>query len=255
MGKISRKGTPEQFKALVEQKIQDLSSCDKTNKEEIEGGQDCINCSDRAEEVKQGYEDLGYDTTDPIVQMMMQDTEDYLNMGPDDYTFDDWYKDTKLNYPEFLDPEYYRNENDIEGCIKGCIEKTFGATNSANVITDEPDTVEAADDDFDDEYDEYDENEYDYDGEEEEFTTDETYVNELEDALQYTEIPGLSPIIEDVEIDDDDENIFITVSFVDDNGEISINDYEIPREDLTGEKEDDIDYITSEINSDIEEFE
>ena len=44
MGKISRKGTPEQFKALVEQKIQDLSSCDKTNKEEIEGGQDCINC-------------------------------------------------------------------------------------------------------------------------------------------------------------------------------------------------------------------
>lgn len=233
MGKISRKGTPEQFKALVEQKIQDLSSCDKTDKEEIKGGEDCINCSDRAEEVKQGYKDLGYDITDPVVQMMMQDTEDYLNMGPDDYTFDDWYRDTEQNYPEYLDPEHFRNEDDVEGCIRGCIEKTFGGTNSANVITDEPDIVEAAEND----------------------ETDEQYVYDLEQDLQYTEIPGLSPVVEDVDIDDDGETIFISVTFVDDNGEISINDYEIPWEDLTGEKSDDIDYITSEIYSDIEEFE
>lgn len=296
MGKISRKGTPEQFKALVEQKIQDLSSCDKINKEEIKGGEDCINCSDRAEEVKQGYKDLGYDITDPVVQMMMQDTEDYLNMGPDDYTFEDWYRDTEQNYPEYLDPEYFRYEDDVEGCIKGCIEKTFGGTNSANVITDEPDTVEAAENDetvadwlsehdqayedalehFDvddlndvseegliDWISEHDQLYEDYknyfniydDEDEEESSADEKYVYELEQDLQYTEIPGLSPVVEDVDIDDDGETIFISVTFVDDNGEISINDYEIPWEDLTGEKSDDIDYITSEIYNDIEEFE
>lgn len=260
MSKLTRKGSPERFKELVKQKIEDLSSCSNPSGTEVEGGIDIDDMNSdeaiaarntydtRYEEATEGYQARGYDLNDDNVKMMIATTAEYLSNAPEDYTIDDWFEDTKQNYPNMLDPDNYDNDTIAGGCNTTNFGDESDITSENDIETDTPETVEAADDDFEDETD-------DFEDEDIETDVDDDYVWELGDQLQYTEIPGLSEVIDTVDIDTDEDTLFISVTFVDDNGEISINDYEVPYSDLSGVKEDDIDYVCDEIEADLEDYE
>lgn len=48
------------------------------------------------------FEREGYDTHDEEVQNYIDAAVDYIEMHPDEYSVEEWYKDTKMNYPEDL---------------------------------------------------------------------------------------------------------------------------------------------------------
>lgn len=315
MSKLSRKGTPEQLKALVEQKIEDLSSCDKTEGTEIQGSDDVTterSYDEILEEVRQGYEDRGYDVNDETVKAMINDTASYIDIAPDDYTVDQWFEDTQKNYPEYLDPNYYDTElqDEINSCTDGESPSVYKKLMGSDIVAtepiedkeDTPDVVNAAEEDetlpgvskseiisWLSEHDQAWEDALDYFGsvdlseidkqdiidwmyehdqlwedfntyldseDEEEPEVTDDYLFDFIDKLR-EDIFGESPVVDDVDIDLDSgsEILFVTVTLIDDMGELSAYDYEVPYSDLSGIPEDDSDYIISEIDGDIMDFE
>jgi len=108
--KSMKKGSPEKFLDALENKIQDLSSgtnckgCDK-----IESASDDEDYELKLEEARSGFFNRGFDTNDPTIKRMIEDAAQELWFGRDEeYTIDDWFRDTEENYPEYFD--------EIEGC-------------------------------------------------------------------------------------------------------------------------------------------
>lgn len=97
---ISKKGSPEQFISELTDQIARLSS-----RMPVESDTDIYDrpIYEIENEVRKGYARKGFDITDPDVNILIEDTVEYLSNAPSDYTFDDWYKDTKFNYPEFFE--------------------------------------------------------------------------------------------------------------------------------------------------------
>lgn len=112
MGKIARRGTPEQLLNMVENKLEDLnasedvSSCNETP----------ITSSDDVDEIEEEltrkFEAEGYDVSAEAVINTIQAAAEYLEMYKDegeDYSVDEWWEDTKMNYPEvFEDIEEFK---------------------------------------------------------------------------------------------------------------------------------------------------
>lgn len=101
-------------------------------------------------------------------------------------------------------------------------------------------SVELAEDVDDD--DEYDEN--------------AEYIQTLIGDLESEIVGRHGDVIESIVFDDDDETLYMTVTF-EYNGETSINDYEIPFEDLSMDPEsmeDDVNYIADQVDVDMSDL-
>lgn len=277
MSKLSRTGSIEKFKQLLEQKIEDLSSCDKTNKQEITSSTDENDAyTARLQEATEGYANRGYDVEDETIKEMISDTADYLTMAPEDYTIDDWFEDTKMNYPETLDPDNYNSEAITSAEDTEDTEDSLPNVSKSEIISwlsdhdqawedvlDYFGSVDLSEIDKDDivdwmyEHDQLWEDFMNHMGlEEETAVIDDDYMFDFEDKLR-NDIFGESPVVDEVDIDPDSDNntLYITVDMVDDMGEVSTFEYSVPYSDLSGNPEDDSDYILSEIDTDIMEFE
>ena len=277
MSKLSRTGSIEKFKQLLEQKIEDLSSCDKTNKQEITSSTDENDAyTARLQEATEGYANRGYDVEDETIKEMISDTADYLTMAPEDYTIDDWFEDTKMNYPETLNPDNYNSEAITSAEDTEDAEDSLPNVSKSEIISwlsdhdqawedvlDYFGSVDLSEIDKDDivdwmyEHDQLWEDFMNHMGlEEETAVIDDDYMFDFEDKLR-NDIFGESPVVDEVDIDPDSNNntLYITVDMVDDMGEVSTFEYSVPYSDLSGNPEDDSDYILSEIDADIMEFE
>lgn len=277
MSKLSRTGSIEKFKQLLEQKIEDLSSCDKTNKQEITSSTDENDAyTARLQEATEGYANRGYDVEDETIKEMISDTADYLTMAPEDYTIDDWFEDTKMNYPETLDPDNYNSEAITSAEDTEDTEDSLPNVSKSEIVSwlsdhdqawedvlDYFGSVDLSEIDKDDivdwmyEHDQLWEDFMNHMGlEEETAVIDDDYMFDFEDKLR-NDIFGESPVVDEVDIDPDSNNntLYITVDMVDDMGEVSTFEYSVPYSDLSGNPEDDSDYILSEIDADIMEFE
>lgn len=104
------KGTPEQLMSLVKDRISELSQSD-----ELMSATDISASSkhDGVLEVLRFFKNrLNWDIADPEVQNYATAVAEYMDMSRNaysdigqesPYTLEDWYRDTKLNYPEELE--------------------------------------------------------------------------------------------------------------------------------------------------------
>lgn len=264
---ISR-GTPDQLLNAVKTRIAELGGGADTD---IESATNITATTFPVQDVLDFLASKGYDIDDPGVQNYAEGVAEYMDMSREayerqdmewPYDLDQWYEDTKLNYPGNL--EELAKVDDIE-----C------GTNSCNVgeqpdILDEEDVYSAADDKLAEEV------TYDtvYAGEDEDFSEDED-LGEVEDIddnadtieaaedddaddnpdfdMYITELADdvSNAIEQDIEVtsidwDNDEDNLYITVVINDD-----IQEFTVPYADLKQDNKTDVDYIVSYIKDEL----
>lgn len=229
MAQIKQRGSLEQFMNVVRNRIEDLSG------ERVESS---FKYPEDMEDLENGeYESH---VTEPVnasesVQSAMYQDMDGSTLGDIGTTATE--EELRRLYDEWHDSdpvvsEYESFEDWLDDTVNnGYLKRIAGS-----------ETVEAAEED-DDEDDEYDEN--------------AEYIQALIGDLESEIVGRHGDVIESIVFDDDDETLYMTVTF-EHNGETSINDYEIPFEDLSMDPEsmeDDVNYIADQVDVDMSDLE
>lgn len=229
MAQIKQRGSLEQFMNVVRNRIEDLSG-------------EPVESSFKYPEDMEDLENGEYEShvTEPVnasesVQSAMYQDMDGSTLGDIGTTATE--EELRRLYDEWHDSdpvvsEYESFEDWLDDTVNnGYLKRIAGS-----------ETVEAAEED-DDEDDEYDEN--------------AEYIQALIGDLESEIVGRHGDVIESIVFDDDDETLYMTVTF-EHNGETSINDYEIPFEDLSMDPEsmeDDVNYIADQVDVDMSDLE
>lgn len=227
MAQIKQRGSLEQFMNVVRNRIEDLSG-------------EPVESSFKYPEDMEDLENGEYEShvTEPVnasesVQSAMYQDMDGSTLGDIGTTATE--EELRRLYDEWHDSdpvvsEYDSFEDWLDDTVNnGYLKKISGS-----------ESVESAEDVDDD--DEYDEN--------------AEYIQELIGDLESEIVGRHGDVIESVVFDDDDETLYMTVTF-EYNGETSINDYEIPFEDLSMDPEsteDDVNYIADQVDVDLSDL-
>lgn len=198
------KGTPEQFLNAVKNRIASL----RGDPVESASGVDKA-----TQEVLDFLESKGYDVSNKQVKNYADAVAEYVDMvreAQGNYTMQEWYSDTKSNYPEELE--------DLP-----IMEASRGQGLRFDKVT--HDTVEASEDD--------------------EYGMEYNYIYDLQAQVDRM----LEGEVDSTVWDDDEDQMYLTVTFLGDN----INDYEIPYEDLSDDIEEDAAYIVNTVLADLDE--
>lgn len=226
MAQIKQRGSLEQFMNVVRNRIEDLSG-------------EPVESSFKYPEDMEDLENGEYEShvTEPVnasesVQSAMYQDMDGSTLGDIGTTATE--EELRRLYDEWHDSdpvvsEYDSFEDWLDDTVNnGYLKRIAGS-----------ETVEAAEED-DDEYDESAE-----------------YIQALIGDLESEIVGRHGDVIESIVFDDDDETLYMTVTF-EHNGETSINDYEIPFEDLSMDPEsmeDDVNYIADQVDVDMSDLE
>lgn len=226
MAQIKQRGSLEQFMNVVRNRIEDLSG-------------EPVESSFKYPEDMEDLENGEYEShvTEPVnaaesVQSAMYQDMDGSTLGDIGTTATE--EELRRLYDEWHDSdpvvsEYDSFEDWLDDTVNnGYLKRIAGS-----------ETVEAAEED-DDEYDE-----------------NAEYIQALIGDLESEIVGRHGDVIESIVFDDDDETLYMTVTF-EHNGETSINDYEIPFEDLSMDPEsmeDDVNYIADQVDVDMSDLE
>ena len=226
MAQIKQRGSLEQFMNVVRNRIEDLSG-------------EPVESSFKYPEDMEDLENGEYEShvTEPVnasesVQSAMYQDMDGSTLGDIGTTATE--EELRRLYDEWHDSdpvvsEYDSFEDWLDDTVNnGYLKKIAGS-----------ETVEAAEED-DDEFDE-----------------NADYIQALIGDLESEIVGRHGDVIESIVFDDDDETLYMTVTF-EHNGETSINDYEIPFEDLSMDPEsmeDDVNYIADQVDVDMSDLE
>ena len=226
MAQIKQRGSLEQFMNVVRNRIEDLSG-------------ESVESSFKYPEDMEDLENGEYEShvTEPVnasesVQSAMYQDMDGSTLGDIGTTATE--EELRRLYDEWHDSdpvvsEYDSFEDWLDDTVNnGYLKRIAGS-----------ETVEAAEED-DDEYDE-----------------NAEYIQALIGDLESEIVGRHGDVIESIVFDDDDETLYMTVTF-EHNGETSINDYEIPFEDLSMDPEsmeDDVNYIADQVDVDMSDLE
>ena len=227
MAQIKQRGSLEQFMNVVRNRIEDLSG-------------EPVESSFKYPEDMEDLENGEYEShvTEPVnasesVQYAMYQDMDGSTLGDIGTTATE--EELRRLYDEWHDSdpvvsEYDSFEDWLDDTVNnGYLKKIAGS-----------ESVESAEDVDDD--DEYDEN--------------AEYIQDLIGDLESEIVGRHGDVIESIVFDDDDETLYMTVTF-EYNGETSINDYEIPFEDLSMDPEsmeDDVNYIADQVDVDMSDL-
>lgn len=227
MAQIKQRGSLEQFMNVVRNRIEDLSGepVESSFKypedmEDLENGEyeshvtEPVNASESVQSAM--YQDMdgstlgdiGTTATEEELRRLYDEWHDSDPVVSEYDSFEDWLDDTVNN---------------------GYLKKIAGS-----------ESVEAAEEDDEDDYDE-----------------NADYIQTLIGDLESEIVGRHGDVIESIVFDDDDETLYMTVTF-EYNGETSINDYEIPFEDLSMDPEsmeDDVNYIADQVDVDMSDLE
>lgn len=225
MAQIKQRGSLEQFMNVVRNRIEDLSG-------------EPVESSFKYPEDMEDLENGEYEShvTEPVnasesVQSAMYQDMDGSTLGDIGTTATE--EELRRLYDEWHDSdpvvsEYDSFEDWLDDTVNnGYLKKIAGS-----------ESVEAAEED-DDEYDE-----------------NAEYIQTLIGDLESEIVGRHGDVIESIVFDDDDETLYMTVTF-EYNGETSINDYEIPFEDLSMDPEsteDDVNYIADQVDVDLSDL-
>lgn len=226
MAQIKQRGSLEQFMNVVRNRIEDLSG-------------EPVESSFKYPEDMEDLENGEYEShvTEPVnasesVQSAMYQDMDGSTLGDIGTTATE--EELRRLYDELHDSDpvvsdYDSFEDWLDDTVNnGYLKKIAGS-----------ESVEAAEED-DDEYDE-----------------NAEYIQALIGDLESEIVGRHGDVIESIVFDDDDETLYMTVTF-EHNGETSINDYEIPFEDLSMDPEsmeDDVNYIADQVDVDMSDLE
>lgn len=225
MAQIKQRGSLEQFMNVVRNRIEDLSG-------------EPVESSFKYPEDMEDLENGEYEShvTEPVnaaesVQSAMYQDMDGSTLGDIGTTATE--EELRRLYDELHDSDpvvsdYESFEDWLDDTVNsGYLKKIAGS-----------ESVEAAEED-DDEYDE-----------------NAEYIQTLIGDLESEIVGRHGDVIESIVFDDDDETLYMTVTF-EYNGETSINDYEIPFEDLSMDPEsmeDDVNYIADQVDVDLSDL-
>lgn len=225
MAQIKQRGSLEQFMNVVRNRIEDLSG-------------EPVESSFKYPEDMEDLENGEYEShvTEPVnasesVQSAMYQDMDGSTLGDIGTTATE--EELRRLYDELHDSDpvvsdYDSFEDWLDDTVNnGYLKKIAGS-----------ESVEAAEED-DDEYDE-----------------NAEYIQTLIGDLESEIVGRHGDVIESIVFDDDDETLYMTVTF-EYNGETSINDYEIPFEDLSMDPEsmeDDVNYIADQVDVDLSDL-
>lgn len=225
MAQIKQRGSLEQFMNVVRNRIEDLSG-------------EPVESSFKYPEDMEDLENGEYEShvTEPVnaaesVQSAMYQDMDGSTLGDIGTTATE--EELRRLYDELHDSDpvvsdYDSFEDWLDDTVNnGYLKKIAGS-----------ESVEAAEED-DDEYDE-----------------NAEYIQTLIGDLESEIVGRHGDVIESIVFDDDDETLYMTVTF-EYNGETSINDYEIPFEDLSMDPEsmeDDVNYIADQVDVDLSDM-
>lgn len=225
MAQIKQRGSLEQFMNVVRNRIEDLSG-------------EPVESSFKYPEDMEDLENGEYEShvTEPVnaaesVQSAMYQDMDGSTLGDIGTTATE--EELHRLYDELHDSDpvvsdYESFEDWLDDTVNsGYLKKIAGS-----------ESVEAAEED-DDEYDE-----------------NAEYIQTLIGDLESEIVGRHGDVIESIVFDDDDETLYMTVTF-EYNGETSINDYEIPFEDLSMDPEsmeDDVNYIADQVDVDLSDL-
>lgn len=225
MAQIKQRGSLEQFMNVVRNRIEDLSG-------------EPVESSFKYPEDMEDLENGEYEShvTEPVnaaesVQSAMYQDMDGSTLGDIGTTATE--EELRRLYDELHDSDpvvsdYESFEDWLDDTVNnGYLKKIAGS-----------ESVEAAEED-DDEYDE-----------------NAEYIQTLIGDLESEIVGRHGDVIESIVFDDDDETLYMTVTF-EYNGETSINDYEIPFEDLSMDPEsmeDDVNYIADQVDVDMSDL-
>lgn len=227
MAQIKQRGSLEQFMNVVRNRIEDLSG-------------EPVESSFKYPEDMEDLENGEYEShvTEPVnasesVQSAMYQDMDGSTLGDIGTTATE--EELRRLYDELHDSDPVVSDYDsfedwlYDTVNNGYLKKIAGS-----------ESVESAEDVDDD--DEYDEN--------------AEYIQTLIGDLESEIVGRHGDVIESIVFDDDDETLYMTVTF-EYNGETSINDYEIPFEDLSMDPEsmeDDVNYIADQVDVDMSDL-